>query len=104
MGPQTWKNTPDARKAQITASIVHVRCLCHALFSDPVALDAFRDLDIPVLYMFGTSSTESALGVARLLTAALPRVEVLEFDGLAHIGPSDELLYLLGKKGIELLL
>lgn len=87
MGPQTWKNTPDARKAQITASIVHVRRWGHALFSDPVALDAFRDLDIPVLYMFGISSTESALGVARLLTAALPRVEVLEFDGLGHMGP-----------------
>jgi pimeloyl-ACP methyl ester carboxylesterase len=25
--------------------------------------------------------------VARLLTGALPRVEVVEFDGLGHMGP-----------------
>jgi len=39
------------------------------------------------LYMVGKKSPQSALGVARLLTVALLRVEVVEFDGLGHIGP-----------------
>jgi pimeloyl-ACP methyl ester carboxylesterase len=37
--------------------------------------------------MLGGRSTVSARGVARLLTAALPRVEVLEFAALGHMGP-----------------
>jgi pimeloyl-ACP methyl ester carboxylesterase len=44
-------------------------------------------LDLPVLYMVGKETTPSALGVARLLTQALPRVEVVEFEGLGHMGP-----------------
>jgi pimeloyl-ACP methyl ester carboxylesterase len=37
--------------------------------------------------MVGKESTPSALGVARLLTQALPRVVVREFEGLGHMGP-----------------
>jgi pimeloyl-ACP methyl ester carboxylesterase len=35
----------------------------------------------------GPSFAISAHAVARLLTSALPRVEVLEFDTLGHMGP-----------------
>jgi pimeloyl-ACP methyl ester carboxylesterase len=37
--------------------------------------------------MTGKRSTASAHGVARLLTAALPRVKVVEFEDLGHMGP-----------------
>jgi pimeloyl-ACP methyl ester carboxylesterase len=37
--------------------------------------------------MVGKRSTPSAHGVARLLTAALPRIEVVEFENLGHMGP-----------------
>jgi len=87
MGPSSWAATPDARKAPIAASIVNVRRWGHALLTEPTPLDAFRVLDIPVLYMVGRASPPSSLGVARLLTGALPRVEVREFDGLGHMGP-----------------
>ena len=52
-------------------------------FIEPV----LRALDMPVLYMKGGRSTRAAHGVARLLTAALPNVEVLEFEKLGHMGP-----------------
>lgn len=87
MGPQSWDSTPDSRKPPILASIGNIRRWGHALFTEPVALRAFEDLDIPVLYMIGKSSPQSSLGVARLLTAVLPRVEVIEFEGLGHMGP-----------------
>lgn len=87
MGPTSWENTPESRRAPIAASIVNVRRWGHALFTEPTALNAFRTLDIPVLYMVGKESTPSALGVARLLTHALPRVQVREFEGLGHMGP-----------------
>lgn len=87
MGPGAWAQTPEPRKAPIAASIVNVRGWANALFGEPTPLQAFAQLDIPVLYMTGKDSPASSLGVARLLTAVLPRIEVIEFEGLGHMGP-----------------
>jgi pimeloyl-ACP methyl ester carboxylesterase len=87
MGPGSWSRTPDSRKIPIAASIVHVQSWARALVTEPTALDAFRQLDVPVLYMLGKRTTESALAVAQCLTAVLPRVEVLTFEDLGHMGP-----------------
>lgn len=87
IAPGAWKQTPEARKPAIAASTVNLRRWAHALINEPAPLAAFRTLDIPVLYMMGKRSTASAHGVARLLTAALPRVTVMEFEDLGHMGP-----------------
>lgn len=87
MGPGSWQRMPEARKPAIRASIVNVRRWGQALLHEPMPLAAFRSLDIPVLYMIGKRTTASARGVARLLTAALPRVEVLELADAGHMGP-----------------
>ena len=78
---------PDARKPAIVASVANAHRWGEALFGEPTPLSAFASLDIPVLYMVGKRSTPSALGVARLLTGVLPRVEVVVFDALDHMGP-----------------
>ncbi len=87
MGTGSWQQTPQNRKPAIAASVANIRRWAHALFGEPTPLTAFRSLDIPVLYMVGKRSTASARGVARLLAAALPRVELLEFAELGHMGP-----------------
>ena len=87
MGEGSWAHTPTQRKPPIAGSIVNVRRWAHALLTEPTALSEFRRLDVPVLYMVGKRSPVSAREVARLLTAALPRVEVREFDELGHMGP-----------------
>lgn len=87
MGAGAWEQTPELRKPAIIASAANVRRWAHALFTEPAPLAAFRTLDIPVLYMTGKHSTPAAHAVARLLTAALPRVEVVEFENLGHMGP-----------------
>jgi pimeloyl-ACP methyl ester carboxylesterase len=87
MGSESWEQTPEQRKQQIAASVTNVRRWAHALFTESTPLTAFRSLNIPVLYMVGKCSRPSALGVARLLTTALPRVEVVEFEDLGHMGP-----------------
>jgi pimeloyl-ACP methyl ester carboxylesterase len=87
MGAGAWKQTPAERKPAISESVKNIRRWAHALFTEPTPLAAFRKLDVPVLYMVGKRSTASARGVARLLTAALPRVEVVEFEKLGHMGP-----------------
>jgi pimeloyl-ACP methyl ester carboxylesterase len=87
MGTGTWARTPEQRKPPIAASVRNVRRWGHALFTEPTPLKAFRSLDVPVLYMVGKRSTSSARGVARLLVSALPRVELVEFENLGHMGP-----------------
>lgn len=87
MGTGSWQRMPEARQAPIRESVTNVRRWAHALFSEATPLAAFRTLEVPVLYMLGTHSTASAKGVARLLTGTLPQVEVLEFEGLGHMGP-----------------
>lgn len=87
MGPGAWQQTPESRKPSIAASMANARRWAYALMTEPAPLDAFRSLDIPVLYMTGKRSTASAHGVAKLLTAALPRVEIVEFEKLGHMGP-----------------
>jgi pimeloyl-ACP methyl ester carboxylesterase len=87
MGIGTWKQTPEQRKPPIAASVRNVRRWAHALFTEPTPLKAFGSLAIPVLYMVGKRSTASAHGVARLLASALPRVELVEFEDLGHMGP-----------------
>jgi pimeloyl-ACP methyl ester carboxylesterase len=82
-----WDGMPDTRKAPILASIAQIRNWGHALFSEPIGLAEFSRLNIPVLYMMGKDSPASARAVARLLTHALPQVQVVEFQGVGHMGP-----------------
>jgi len=87
MDAGTWARMPEARKPPIARSVRNVRRWSHALLTEPTPLAAFRNLDVPVLYMTGKRSTVSAHGVARLLAPALPRAERLDFDALGHMGP-----------------
>ncbi|MEP6966430.1 MAG: alpha/beta hydrolase [Polaromonas sp.] len=87
MGEGSWARTPEARRPPIAASVANVRRWAHALTTEPTPLAAFHALNLPVLYMTGRQSPRSAHGVARLLTQALPKVEVVEFGHLGHMGP-----------------
>lgn len=87
MGAGAWAQMPEPRKGPIMTSIVNIRGWGSALIGEPTPLAAFAALRVPVLLMIGTDSPASSLGVARLLTKALPSVEVMEFPGLGHMGP-----------------
>jgi len=87
MGEGAWDAMPTARKTVVAGSMVNVRGWAHALFDDPTPLAAFRALRVPVLYMVGARSPASSRGVARLLTAVLPEVTVVEYPELGHMAP-----------------
>ena len=87
MGPGTWSRMPEARQTPIAMSMNNVGGWARALFSEPTPLQAFRALDLPVLYMLGALSPASSRGVARLLTNTLAKVTVKEFADLGHMGP-----------------
>ena len=86
-GSGAWDRMPEPRKGPMVTPIKNVRSWANELFCEPTPLHAFTELAIPVLYMTGKNSPASSRGVARLLTRALPRVEVVEFIGLGHMGP-----------------
>ena len=87
MGSGAWDRMPEQRRGPIVTSIANLRGWANALFGEPTPLQAFSGLSVPALYMVGGSSPPSSRGVGRLLTQVLPRVEVVEFAALGHMGP-----------------
>jgi pimeloyl-ACP methyl ester carboxylesterase len=87
MGKGTWAHMPETRKDPIIASIINIGGWATALFDEPTPLAAFSKLNVPVLYMIGKNSPASSRGVGQLLIKILPQVQVVEFDGLGHMGP-----------------
>lgn len=87
MGAGSWANTPPQRKPAIMDSIVNVRRWAHALLTEPTPAQAFAALDMPVLYLTGEASPESAKAVARELVPHLPRVRVETLPGVGHMAP-----------------
>ncbi|PCC97988.1 alpha/beta fold hydrolase [Halopseudomonas pelagia] len=87
MGAGSWQSTPAQRQRAIADSTVNVRRWAHALLTEPTPVGAFAALKMPILYMLGERSPESAHAVARLLIPVLAQVRVLEFSGLGHMGP-----------------
>ena len=87
MGPGSWNRMPEGRQAPILSSIANIAGWGDALLDEPTPLAAFSRLEMPVLYLVGKDSPPSSRGVARLLARTLPRVEVVELEGLGHMGP-----------------
>jgi len=87
MGEGSWAYIPEQRKAPIAASVRNIRRWGHALLTEATPLAAFQALDIPVLYMVGKRSPASSRAVSQVLTNTFPRVEVVEFEDLGHMGP-----------------
>jgi len=87
MGSGAWAKTPENRRRPIADSIINLRRWGHALLTESTPLDAFRQLDVPVLYLVGKRSPAAARGVASILTSALPNAQVVEFEELGHMGP-----------------
>jgi pimeloyl-ACP methyl ester carboxylesterase len=86
-GQGSWDATPAQRKPAITDSIVNLRRWTHALFTEPTPAHAFAALEMPILYMLGEASPESAHAVAKVLLPVFPNVQVVKFPGLGHMAP-----------------
>jgi pimeloyl-ACP methyl ester carboxylesterase len=87
MGDGSWNLMPAERRAVIADAVVNVRRWSHALFTERTPAKAFANVRIPVLYMVGDNSPESAHAVARVLLPVLPRVRAVHLPGLGHMAP-----------------
>jgi pimeloyl-ACP methyl ester carboxylesterase len=86
-GDGAWAATPEARRPVLAAAMRAVKLEWHAAFYEPTPLCAFAAVTVPTLFMSGTKSKAPALAVARLMTAALPRVRIEEIEGVGHMAP-----------------
>ena len=87
MGDGSWAATPISRRGPIAASVGGVRRWAHALFTEPTPPQAFAALTMPILYLVGEASPESAHAVERVLSPVLPDVRVVRVAGWGHMAP-----------------
>jgi pimeloyl-ACP methyl ester carboxylesterase len=87
MGDGAWERMPESRRAPIEATIVNVQDWATALFDEPTPLAAFKTLEMPVFLMIGKDSPTSSRGVAQRLAGVLPDLELVELEGMGHMGP-----------------
>lgn len=87
MGAGTLDAMPPGRRDAIAQACLNVAGWWRALATEPTPLSAFASLDMPVLYMTGGRSPESAQAVARVLLPVLRNVRVVRFEHLGHMGP-----------------
>jgi pimeloyl-ACP methyl ester carboxylesterase len=87
MGEGSFDRMPEKNKAPIAAAVADVQSWKDALFDEPTAREAFTKLDLPVLLLVGKRSPQSSRAVARLLERTLPRVELIELEGVGHMAP-----------------
>ena len=88
LGPGSFSGMPEARRSAVANSIRKKgKAEWHAVFHEPTPLPAFAAVDVPALFLTGSESPASTRHVARLLCGVLPRVTVIEFEGLGHMGP-----------------
>ena len=87
MGNGTWAATPEPRRPTLAEAMRAVKSQWNALLYESTPLTAFAGVNVPTLLLTGTNSKASALAVARLVTAVLPRVGREELEGVGHMGP-----------------
>jgi pimeloyl-ACP methyl ester carboxylesterase len=87
MGAGSFDRMPERVQAATAESVRNIQGWKDALFGEPTPLSAFAALDVPVLLIVGDRSPLSSRAVAQRLTRVLPKVELVELEGLGHMGP-----------------
>lgn len=87
MGDRTWAATPEHRRPVLAAAMRAVKSEWHALFYEPTPLSEFAEVNVPTLFLTGSKSKVSALAIAKLVMAVLPRVRIEELEGVGHMAP-----------------
>ena len=86
-GAGTWATVPQARRTPTMQSMRKVAAEWHAASNEPTPLAKFASLDTATLYLTGAPSPAPTREIAALLAPVLPRVELVELDGVGHMGP-----------------
>ncbi|MCB2231705.1 alpha/beta hydrolase [bacterium] len=86
-GPGVWDSLPSWQRQAIAKRMVKVVSDFDATFGNPTPLEAYRELDIPTLFLYGLESPTATQEIAQWLGGHLPRAEVRGLLGMGHMGP-----------------
>ena len=86
-GAGTWDSLAPSRQIGHAARMPVIGAQFESLIRDPVELEQFRALGIPVLLMVGRDTRAPVVRIAELLAGALPHATLERVPGLAHMGP-----------------
>ena len=87
VGAGAWAATPAERRPRVLDSVRALGDGWRAAFLESWRAADLRSLDVPCLLLTGSRSTPAARRALRLLRETLPRANVIEFEGLGHLGP-----------------
>jgi pimeloyl-ACP methyl ester carboxylesterase len=88
VGPAAWSQTPDTARMALANGMRKVRFEWARGFDGSFPSRDLSTLPMPTLMLTGSGSTAAARGVVRVLRELLPgHAEVVELDGLGHMGP-----------------
>lgn len=86
-GAGTWNTLPEARQMGHAARMPVIAAQFESVIGDPVRLEHFKALDVPVLCIVGRQTRAPVVRIAELVAGALPHVSVERVAGLGHMGP-----------------
>jgi len=86
-GAGTWAAMDAGRQERLAAQMPKVGAEFLAAFADPVPLDAWSTLEMPVLLLGGESSPAPVRAINALLGSVLPRCASVTLPGIGHMGP-----------------
>ena len=86
-GPGTWAAMDAGRQQRLALQMPKVGAEFLAAFADPLPLDAWRALEMPVLLLGGETSPAPVRAINALLASVLPRSASVVLPGIGHMGP-----------------
>jgi pimeloyl-ACP methyl ester carboxylesterase len=86
-GAGTWDSLAPSRQMGHAARMPVIGAQFASLAYDPVRLEQFRALEIPVLCIVGRDTRAPVTRIAELLAGTLPHATLERVPGLAHMGP-----------------
>jgi pimeloyl-ACP methyl ester carboxylesterase len=86
-GAGTWAAMDAGRQARLAPQMTKVGEEFLAAFADPLPLEMWRALEMPVLLIGGETSPAPVRAINALLGSVLPRCASVTLPGIGHMGP-----------------
>ncbi len=87
IGPEAWAAMPGEARARIVRTMPKIAAEFRAIFRQPETLPAYHRLRTATLLVRGTRTTLTAHQVVERLHGTLPRCDLVEIHGAAHMAP-----------------
>lgn len=86
-GHGAWESFTERQRESVAKRMQKVVADFDAVIGHATPLEAYRELDIPTLLLYGLESPESTRSIVEHLSRTLPKSETRGFLGLGHMGP-----------------